>query len=85
MRRVHLSVIGLVSVGSLCPIDHKLLLQHIGDDQDDQDDQDYQDYQDYHDYPDDQDDGDDQHDWDDGGLGDRKEFLDNFKYRLMRL
>ena len=29
MRRVHLSVIGLVSVGSLCPIDHKLLLPNI--------------------------------------------------------
>ena len=64
MCRVHLSVIGLVSVGSLCPIDHKLLLQHIGDDHDDQDDQD---------------DGDDQEDWDDGGLGDHKELLDNFK------
>ena len=51
---MHLSVIGLVSVGSLCPIDHKLLLQHIGDDQDDQD---------YQDYPDDQDDGDDKDPW----------------------
>ena len=76
MRRVHLSVIGLVSVGSLCPIDHKLLLQHIGDDQDDQD---------YQDYPDDQDDGDDQDDWDYGDLGDHKGFLDNFKYQLMGL
>ena len=79
MCRVHLSVIGLVSVGSLCPIDHKLLLQHIGDDQDDQDYQDDRDDQDDQDHQDDQDDGDDQNDWDDGGLGDHREFLDNFK------
>ena len=77
MCRVHLSVIGLVSVGSLCPIDQKLLLQHIGDDQDDQDDQgdgDDWDDRDDQDDQDDQDDHDDQDDQDEGTFVVKRDF-----------